>query len=117
MDGTIVVHGIRAKGRHGLAATGERDRPQPFLVDVELRCDVEATVASDRLEKAIDYVEVARAVRRMVEDESFELIETLASAVADRLLAMGADGVRVRVSKPRAALSMDVAEVAVTVER
>lgn len=117
MDGTIVVRGIRARGRHGLADTGERDRPQPFVVDVELRCDADAVAASDRLEKTIDYVEVARTVRRVVEDESYELIETLASAIADRLLAMGAEGVRVRVSKPRAALSMDVDEVAVTVER
>lgn len=117
MSDLIVVRGIRAEGRHGLASAGERSLPQPFVVDVELRTDLAPAAAADRLEGAIDYDDVAREVRGVVEAESFELIETLAEAIAARVLGMGAEGVRVRVSKPRAAEAMGVDEVAVVVDR
>lgn len=117
MPDAVVVRGIEAQGRHGLESAGERESLQPFVVDVELRTDIVLAAAADRLEKTIDYVDVVRAVRRVIETESFELIETLAETIAARLLVMGAEGVRVRVSKPQVAASMRVDEVAVVVER
>ena len=115
MSDAIVVHGIRAEGRHGLP--GERDLPQAFVVDVELRYGLKAAAEADRIEETIDYGAIACEVREVVESASFELIEALAYAIADRLRGFGPDSVRVRVSKPRAAEALGVDEVAVVVER
>jgi dihydroneopterin aldolase len=111
----IVVEGITAEGRHGLP--GERDAPQPFVVDVELRYGLRAAAAADRLDETIDYGAIACEVRDVIESRSFELIETLAEAIGERLRAFGPDSVRVRVSKPRAAEALGVDEVAVVIER
>jgi dihydroneopterin aldolase len=111
----ICVSGIRADGRHGLAATGERDHPQPWVVDVELRRDLRGI--ADDLSATVDYTEIAKAAREVIEQESFELVETLANAIAARLLQFGAASVRVKLAKPRSAALVGVDEIAVTVER
>lgn len=115
MSDAIVVHGIRADGRHGLP--GERDVPQLFVADVELRYGLKAAAAADRIDETIDYGAIACEVRDVIESQSFELIEALAYAILERLSAFGPDSVRVRVSKPRAAEALGVDEVAVVVER
>lgn len=115
MTDTIVVRGISAEGMHGLE--GEREQPQPFLVDVEITVDLAAAAAADRIEATIDYSVVSSEVRDIVMNESFELIETLADAIAARLLALGASSVRVKVSKPKVARTLHVDEIAVVIER
>jgi dihydroneopterin aldolase len=112
---SIVVRGIRAEGRHGLP--GERDVAQPFVVDVEIGGSVSAAASADRLDATIDYGVVACEVRDVIESKSFELIETLAVEIAERVRALGAGSVRVRVSKPRAADALGVDDIAVVVER
>jgi len=111
--GRIELRGVRAHGRHGFEH--ELHHAQPFVVDADL--EPRAWPADDDLDQTIDYALAVQEVRRVVEQESFSLIESLADAIASRLLAFGASRVRVRVSKPAAALALDVGEVAVTVER
>ena len=115
MTDAIVVRGIRADGRHGLA--GERDVAQPFVVDVDIVGDLAHAAAADTIDATLDYGVIADEVRNVVSDESYELIEALAEAIAARVLSLGANSVRVRVSKPKAAETLAVDEVAVVVER
>ena len=115
MTDSIVVRGIRAEGKHGLA--GERDTPQPFVVDVEVLGDLAAAAAADAIESTIDYGTIAKEVRSVITDESYELVEAIAEAVAARVISLGANSVRVRVSKPRSAELLEVEEIAVVVER
>lgn len=110
------MRGLRAAGRHGVLP-GERDRPQPFLLDLTVEVDAGRAAASDDLADALDYVAVAAEARRVVEEESFSLVETVAVRVAERLLALGAAAATVRVSKPSAANAVGAAEVAVHVRR
>lgn len=112
---TIVVRGIAAEGIHGLEA--ERDRPQPFIVDVEIFGSLERAASKDDINATIDYGTVAREVRDVVMNETFELIESLAQAIADRVRSLGARSVRVKVSKPRSARTLSVSEIAVVIER
>jgi dihydroneopterin aldolase len=111
----IVVRGIAAEGMHGL--DDERKHPQPFVVDVEIYGDLGAAAAADSIDATIDYEAVSREVRDVVMNESYELIEALGEAIAARVVALGANSVRVKVSKPRSAKLLDVDEVAVVVER
>jgi dihydroneopterin aldolase len=95
---TVEVCDLRVFGRHGVHED-ERERGQHFLFDVEL--EVGERGSSDRLEDAVDYVEVARAVREVSDARRYALLEALASAVADELERRFSPGrVRVRVRKP-----------------
>ena len=56
---------------------------------------------SDCIEDAVDYSAVARAVQEVSDGRSFDLLEALATAIADDLLQrFRAEGVIVRVTKP-----------------
>lgn len=77
MPETLRIIGIRAEGRHG-ARAGERDQPQPFVVDLELVVQAR----DDDLSTTADYRDVIASVRTLVETESHALIETLAERVA-----------------------------------
>ena len=95
---TVEIRDLRLLGRHGVHAE-ERERGQDFLFDVELEVGERGT--SDRLEDAVDYVEVARAVQEVSDAHAYALLEALASAVADELeKRFSAERVRVRVRKP-----------------
>lgn len=117
MTDVIVVRGIRAKGRHGLEATGEREHAQEFVVDVELEVDASKAAQEDSLSSTIDYDEVTRLVQDIIGGESYELVETIADVVANRLLTLGAISATVGVRKPAAERILKVDEVSVTVER
>jgi dihydroneopterin aldolase len=95
---TVEVHGLEIQGRHG-ADEEERATGQPFLFDLELR--VSNAALSDRIEDAVDYRHVARRVREVSDGRRFHLLEALAAAVADALVAdFPVESVRVRVRKP-----------------
>ncbi|HXF57671.1 MAG TPA: dihydroneopterin aldolase [Actinomycetota bacterium] len=112
---TLSVEGIRAQGRHGVNPE-ERVEPQEFVVDVDAWVEVEV----DSIEGTVDYRRIAEVVRRTVETTSFQLLESLARAVAEALLELEPVlQVDVAVHKPRAARSLGVEDVVaqVTLER
>lgn len=104
----VFLSGIRASGHHG-ANPGEQDRPQDFVVDL----DVEVEVSGDDIGATADYRELIRTARETVERERFALLENLADAVAraaaSRPAVTRANAV---VHKPAAADSNDVQGVA-----
>jgi dihydroneopterin aldolase len=112
---TVEVRDLRIFGHHGVHEE-ERERGQDFVFDVELEVGERGT--SDRLEDAVDYVEVARAVRAVSDARQYALLEALASAVADELeRRFSPDWVRVRVRKPEVRPAGLEGTVAVTVTR
>jgi len=104
----LFLTGITAAGRHG-ANRGEKDRPQDFVVDL----DVEVDVTGDRIGGTADYRKLVETARGVVASESFDLLESLAAAVARAVAHL--DGV-VRataiVHKPSAARSNELQGVA-----
>ena len=111
----LELHALEVRGFHG-ALPEEREHGQRFLFDVRLV--VPEQVLSDRLEDAIDYRDVALAVREVSDGHAYHLLEALASGVADELLArFPAERVRVRVRKPDVELDLPVEYSAATVVR
>ena len=111
----LFLTGISASGRHG-ANPGEKDRAQDFVVDL----DVEVEVGDDELSSTSDYRTLIRTARETVERDSFDLLESLAHAVANDVLALeGVVKVSAIVHKPAAARSNQVQGVAAaaTLER
>jgi dihydroneopterin aldolase len=104
MSDRLSLRGMRFLGRHGVHLE-ERMEPQPFEVDVILRGDLTRPAASDELADTVDYGAIFALVGQVVEGRSFRLIEALAGAIADAVLAAHpVEDVEVRVRKPKAPL-------------
>ena len=112
------ISGLTLHGRHG-ALAAERSLGQHFLVDVALTADVGNALASDTVEETIHYGHVIKAVVVTFETRWFNLIEALAAAIADDLLAQFPKIVRVRVTvhKPAAPVAAIIGDLSVSVER
>jgi 7,8-dihydroneopterin aldolase/epimerase/oxygenase len=112
---TVEVRDLRVFGHHGVHAE-ERARGQDFVFDVELEVGDRGT--SDRLEDAVDYVEVARVVQEVSDARQFNLLEALAAAVADELETRFAPArLSIRVRKPEVRPAGLEGTVAATVTR
>ncbi len=106
----LLLHGF-----HG-ALDWEREQGQNFLFDVEL--EVGEAGSTDKLEDAVDYRDVASCVREVSDARAYRLLEALATAVADELMArFPVERVAVRVRKPDVVLDPPVGHVAVRATR
>jgi dihydroneopterin aldolase len=101
----ILLAGMVFHGRHG-TLPAERELGQPFVVDVELRLDLRPAGLSDDLAQTVDYGEVHRLARKIVEGEPVNLTETVAEKIAAAILEDHAvvEAVRVKVAKPHVRL-------------
>jgi dihydroneopterin aldolase len=109
----VEVRGLEVFGRHG-AYREEQANGQLFWFDVEL--EVGDRGADDDLAGAVDYTEVAAAIRTLSDERRFDLLEALATAVADDLVArFRPERLRLRVRKRPAGLAVE--HSAVIVER
>ena len=112
----VELRGLELRGFHGVLDE-ERREGQRFVFDVELEVGEEAAT-SDRIEDAVDYREVAAAVREVSDGRRYHLLEALAAAVAGALIErFPVRGARVRVAKPDVVLDPQVASAAVSVMR
>jgi dihydroneopterin aldolase len=112
----IELRGLHVFGYHGVEEEEQR-LGQVFLYDVEL--EVGERGASDRLEDALDYTQVALAIRELSSARRFNLLEALATAVADMLMErFQPESLVLRVRKPQVKpAGLTVEHSAVTIER
>ena len=117
-DDRILLTGLTFYGYHG-DAPEERVLGQRFVVDLALTLNLEPAGRSDDLNQTINYSEVYRLVRDIVEGPPCNLIEAVAERIADAILAnTPARAVTVRVEKPWAPVKGMVAgAVAVEIRR
>jgi 7,8-dihydroneopterin aldolase/epimerase/oxygenase len=113
MEGTarVILAGIQAEGRHG-ASPGEQLEVQPFVIDL----DAVLAVNGDTLDDTMDYRAMADVARNTVAGSSFQLLESLAEAVARSVFELNAVvEVTATVHKHRAAASLGVEDVSAEV--
>ena len=95
----IRLEGLSVFGHHG-ATTTERKAGTRLDVDVTLELDTRRAEASDRLADTVSYDDIEGVVRKVVEAESFRLLEALAARVADTCMGkFGARAATVRLTK------------------
>lgn len=101
----ILLEGMIFYGYHG-TLPAERDLGQRFVVDIELRCDLRPAGLSDDLTRTVDYSEVYRQAREIVEGDPVDLTETVAEKIATAVLEKHSpvEAVRVKVAKPEVRL-------------
>lgn len=114
MTDTISLHGLREYGYHGVFDF-EKEQGQEFVVDVDIHTSFAAAVASDNVEKTVNYADVAAIAVEGIKEQRFDLIESLADYIAQRILKLdGVTGVEVTVHKPQAPIQAEFADVRVT---
>jgi dihydroneopterin aldolase len=117
MSDRITLRGMQFMGRHGVPAE-ERAEPQPFEIDLVVRLDLTRPAETDDLADTVDYGTLFKLVRQVVEERSFHLLERLAAAIADAVLAAHpVNDVEVRVRKPKAPLPGAFESVEVRIRR
>ena len=114
----IEVRDLRVTGVHGVLPE-ERERAQPFAVDLVAWVDLEAAQQSDDLADTVDYGALAQAAADVVGGRSYQLLEALAGRLASALLIVDAriEAVEVTVRKLRPPLPLDVGSTGVRVRR
>jgi 7,8-dihydroneopterin aldolase/epimerase/oxygenase len=114
----IEILDLRVLGVHGVLPE-ERERAQPFSLDLVVWVDMAAAQQSDELRDTVDYGALAQLAADVVGQRSYQLLEALAGRLADALLM--ADGrllaVAVTVRKLRPPLALDVGSTGARVYR
>lgn len=80
----ITIDNLFFRGKHGVYAA-ERKVEQEFQISLRLGFDAAKSAASDNLADTVDYDEVKREVREVIEGGSRYLIESLAEDITARV--------------------------------
>ena len=117
MADRIELKGIRALGIIGVLPE-ERERAQPFEIDLVIESDLRAASMSDDLLDTVDYGLATERAVAVITDESPQLLERVAHRIADELLELSrVDAVEVTVRKLRPPVPYEMAHSAVSVRR
>jgi len=119
-DGAQVVDKISIEGLAVETIIGvhdwEREQKQTVMIDLQLFTSTDAAARSDDVAHTIGYGDVARYATEFVESSHFNLIESLASALSERILErFPVTRLNVTVSKPGAV--ENAGNVSVSIER
>ena len=82
---TVFIRGLRVETCIGVYAWEQRIR-QTLRVDVELAADAARAAASDDIEDAVNYAQVAERLRSLGEAQPWKLVETYAERAAAAIL-------------------------------
>ncbi len=117
MSDRIILDSMVFSGTHGVYEE-EQLQPQPFEVDVELALNLQPAGLSDDLKQTIDYAAVFETCRQIVESTRFNLVEALAEAIAQEILAgFPTDEVTIRIRKPKVRLGGRLRSAGVEIRR
>jgi dihydroneopterin aldolase len=114
---SISIKGIRGFGYHGLFPE-EKENGQEFIVDLRIEVDLREAGSSDEIAATIDYGAVALRVKSLIEAGSFNLIERLATVIAEKVKEeFTVASVEVTVHKPNAPVDLEFTDISVTIKR
>ena len=111
--GVIKLKNMQFYGYHGVY-DHEKKIGAPFEVDVEITKPFNKAASSDDVDLTVNYDSVFKLVNKIVTNSKYNLIETLAEKIANKILSEHElDKVLVRVRKPNAPMSgiLDTVEV------
>lgn len=104
----IHLKGMVFYGHHGVTPE-EQALGQRLEVDLEVEADLETAALEDDPEQTIDYGDLYRITREVVEGDPVRLLETIAQRVADRIQdEYDVGAVWVKVMKPGAPIDGSV---------
>ena len=64
----------------------EKRIKQQVIIDIEMSADIKKAAATDQIEDTLNYKAVAKSVRKLVEESSFQLVETMAEKISELVI-------------------------------
>ena len=127
MADRIELKGLKAHGYRGCLDFERRDG-QDFICDVTLWLDFSGAAASDELDDTVNYADIAATAHGILTGTPRNLIETVATEIAEAVLADDdaraerglsplLHAVEVTIHKPHAPIPLDFDDAAVTARR
>ena len=114
----ISIRDLEVYAYHGVFQE-EKEKGQKFYVCADLYLNTRKAGCSDDLEQSVNYGEVCHHINDLMQEESFDLIETAAENVAESLLLKFPliDHLTLEIKKPEAPIGLPFGCVSVTIER
>jgi len=114
----INIRNLKVYAYHGVEPA-EKKRGQVFVISASLHLDLRNAGKTDELSKTIDYGDVCKGIKAFVMKNSFNLIETIAEQLAEKLLIENPalQRIWIEVKKPEAPIPVELETVSVEVER
>jgi len=106
-------------GYHG-ALEAEQQIGQRFMLDAILYLDLKSAGQSDDLRDTVNYADVYSVIKELVENRRFNLLEGLAEAIAQKILAdFFIEKIDIVIRKPSAPVAgiFDYVEISITREK
>ncbi|RZP25522.1 MAG: dihydroneopterin aldolase [Candidatus Actinomarinales bacterium] len=82
MSFDINISKIKCSGKHGIY-DHEKQNEQEFLVDIHINI---SDFSEDDINKTLNYEEIVNLVIKFVNNESYDLIETLAKQISEKIV-------------------------------
>ena len=82
MSFDINISKIKCSGKHGIY-DHEKQNDQEFLVDIHINI---SDFSEDEIDKTLNYEEIVNLVIKIVNTESYDLIETLAKHISEQIV-------------------------------
>ncbi len=114
----ISIKNLEIYAYHGVMPE-ENAVGQRFDISVDMYVDYSSATLNDNIRETVDYGEVCRKIKEFVETNTYNLIETLAERLAERILLSynAIDKIVIEVKKPWAPVHLPIETVSVTIER
>lgn len=114
----IRIQDLEIYAKHGVFPE-ENVLGQKFLVSMALHMDTRAAGETDALEDSVDYGAVCHLVNRVMQENTFKLIERAAEVVAESVLAQFplVQRIQVEIKKPWAPIGLPLNYVSVEIDR
>ena len=115
-DSTIHIKGMEFYAYHGVLEE-ERKLGQKFIVDIDI-APAKWIAGTDNINDTISYAEVYTVVKECVEQEKFQLLESLAETISSRVLEkFHCNKIRIEVHKPNAPIPGIFSDVSIEIFR
>jgi len=114
----INIKRLEIYAKHGVFAE-EKVTPQRFLVSAELYLDLREAGKTDDLTKTIHYGTICHEIKGFLENNTFDLLETIAEKLAEELLIKNpqVQEVWLEIQKPDAPVGLDFDTISIDIER
>ena len=118
MQDSIIIKNLKIYAYHGVLEQ-EKRQGQNFYLDIEMCTDLSVPCQSDNVSDTINYDEVCACAKRIMTENTYDLIERAAQAVCDGILSEfpQVEQVKLTLKKPDAPVCCEIEYAAVKICR
>lgn len=114
----IKINNLEVFAKHGVFPE-ENILGQKFIISATLYTNVRKAGFSDDLQKSIDYGEASHLMKKFIEENTFQLLETVVEQLAEKMLLEipELEKIKLELKKPWAPIGLSIENVSVEIER